>query len=192
MFRISIIIGLLLAVLLMVLDVILFRGGKQSAIAPPGRNRWIKLLVTLSYLTAGLFFILTAISAFFHRLIFGEAMTGYLMVLHLIVGMVFFTAATAAFIFTANRHVFTFGNRMGADETIRMPEKICFWGIITSALIMSIAIFLCMLKTFDSEIHQVLVNIHRYSGVVLAIMIMFYSYRRLRMTILSSKKSKTV
>jgi len=187
MFRISIIVGLFLAVIIITVDFFLTRKKSPRTYISPKGNRWIRLLTILSYLAAGLFFILTAISAFFHRLIFGQAMTGYLMVLHLIVGMVFFTATVAAVLLTANRHVFTIDD---CEKAVRLPDKICFWGIFVAALTMSAAILLCMMRIFNSEIHKILVTIHQYCAIILTILVIYYAYRRLRMKLSSAKDAK--
>jgi hypothetical protein len=171
MLRSLIIIGVLIAIALPLIDLALFRPARRSL--ANARLLRIERLIYLVFLVA---LLLQALSSFGMLLVGEPRMHGWMLILHMSVAGLFAVTLTALAILWAEQA--TFG-RPEADNRFFTGEKVAFWLTLVAGLATILSAMLGMMSWFGTPGQLALLNVHRYSALVLLICAIFQGYRLL-------------
>jgi hypothetical protein len=145
-----------------------FRG--QRRIKKSGPWSTIRKLI---YLLAVLCFLGLVITSFYPVLILKEAIQGYWLILHAVFAPVFVICLAGLAVMCAGNCSF---NKNGRP----LPQKICFWLIIILAPVVILSIVLSMFSFFGTGVQEFLLQLHRYSALLLTLIIIVYTYLVIR------------
>lgn len=155
----------------------------------------------LVYLLALLCFLILAITGFYPVLVLKEPIHGYWLILHATFAPVFAICLAGLAIMWAENCSFNKNDwpplqkalgRGTANETDikkscpergrgnRLLQKICFWLIILLALPVILSIVLSMFLLFGTEGQEFLLDTHRYSALLLALVAIVHTYLIIR------------
>jgi hypothetical protein len=171
MLRSLTIIGVLIAIALPLLDMALFRPGRRSL--ANARFARIERLIYLVFLLAVL---LQAISSFGMIMIGEPRMAGWMLILHMSVAGLFAVTLTALALLWAEQSTF---HRADADNRFFRGEKVAFWLTVASGFATITSAMLGMMTWFGTDGQLALLNVHRYSALILLICAVFQGYRLL-------------
>lgn len=163
-------IGLLVAIALPLWDLAMFRPGRRALAATP-RVFWIERLIYALFLIAVL---LMALSSF-GMILVGQSMHGWMLILHMSVAGMFAVALTALAVLWAEQASFT------RDPATRFytGEKVAFWLTVAAGFSTILSAMLGMMSWFGTVGQSILLDVHRYSALVLLIGAIFHGYRLL-------------
>jgi len=135
------------------------------------------------YLMSGFFFVLLALSGFISTLIFGEHLSGLLLILHVTAAPFFVLSLMLFLLFRAHFQQFdaadfsalkTFREKRKSAELKKLPvqtiDKLLFWLFAVIALPAILSMILSMYPFIGTDGQHWLLNIHRYSVLLLLIM----------------------
>ena len=162
-------IGLLVAIALPLWDLAMFRPGRRALASP--RVFWIERLIYVVFLVAVL---LMALSSF-GMILAGESMHGWMLIVHMSVAGMFAVALTALAILWAEQASF---NRDPATR-FYTGEKVAFWLTVAAGFSTILSAMLGMMSWFGTVGQSILLDVHRYSALVLLICAIFHGYRLL-------------
>ncbi len=155
----------------------------------------------LVYLLALLCFLVLVITGFYPVLVLEESIHGYWLILHTIFAPVFVICLAILAVMWAENYSFNkndwplmgkiFGGKTVNDTDIKkscqersrgniLLQKICFWLIIFLALPVILSIVLSMLPLFGTEGQELLLQLHRYSALLLALVVIVHTYLVIR------------
>ena len=141
----------------------------------------VSALRKLIYLLAMLCFLGLVITGFYPALFLQESITGYWLTLHTVFAPVFAAClALLAVMWAANC---TFNKDDWLYPRIRgngLLRKICFWLIVLLALPVILSIMLSMFSVFGTQGQNFLLQLHRYSALILALVIIVHTYLTIR------------
>jgi len=150
----------------------------------------IGILRKLLYLLALLCFLVLLITGFYPVLIRGEHLGGYLLMLHATFAPVFAACLAALAVMWADNCRFnkddwpwlqriikreTASNKPDT-ETHTLIQRICFWLIVVLALPVILSAVLSMFPLFGTRGQEFLLDTHRYSALLLALIIIVHTY----------------
>lgn len=151
------------------------------------------VLRKLVYLLALLCFIVLVITGFYPVLVKGEHLSGYLLMVHATFAPVFAACLAVLALMWADNCRFEksdwpwlqklLGKEPTAkpvDAKCRLGQKICFWLIVFLALPVILSIVLGMFPLFGTEDQEFLLNLHRYSTLLLAAAAILHTYLIIR------------
>ena len=140
---------------------------------------WVKNFL---YLTTLFLFSLMALSAFINVVFIGDDLTGLLLLIHVTVAPLFsiFLAVTIVVFAQANsfnkddfeQKTNTIGNKFRPNQ--KGYIKIVFWLIVFFSIPIMVSIVLSMFPLFGTEGQEILLNIHRYSTLIIFILFIFH------------------
>ncbi len=158
----------------------------------------VRVLRKLVYLLALLCFVVLAITGFFPLVAFGKHISGYLVMVHATFAPVLAVClAVLAVIWSPHCH-FTRGDcpwfdrlihratlARGADKdayskSSGLGQKITFWLIVILALPLMLSIVLSMFPLFGTHGQELLLNMHRYTALVFALVVIAHTYLMVR------------
>jgi hypothetical protein len=162
-------IGLLVAIALPLWDYAMFRPGRRSLAG--ARVFKVERLIYAVFLIAVL---LMALSSF-GMILVGESMHGWMLILHMSVAGMFAVALTALALLWAEQASFT------RDPATRFyaGEKVAFWLTVAAGFSTILSAMLGMMSWFGTVGQSILLDVHRYSALVLLICAIFHGYRLL-------------
>jgi cytochrome b subunit of formate dehydrogenase len=118
--------------------------------------------------------------------LFGVHLSGYLLMFHLVIGALFTLAVTIGAVIWAQQNLFnsqdwteiinTFTGKESSDNRIELYKKLCFWGITIFSLPAVCSIVFSMYKIFGTHGQEFLLNLHRYSTLVILILTVIYTF----------------
>ena len=163
-------IGLLVAIALPLWDLAMFRPGRRALAGAP-RLFWIERLIYAVFLIAVL---LMALSSF-GMILVGQSMHGWMLILHMSVAGLFAVMLTALAVLWAEQASFT------RDPATRFytGEKVAFWLTVAAGFSTILSAMLGMMSWFGTVGQSILLDVHRYSALVLLICAIFHGYRLL-------------
>jgi hypothetical protein len=142
----------------------LFRTQKLSSVGAIRR---------LIYLLALLCFLISVITSFYPVVVLGEPIYGYWLIMHVVFAPVSMVCLTVLAIMWAGKCSFE------KNDQLRL-QKICFWLIIILAPLVTLSIVLSMFSLFGTEVQEFLLQLHRYSALLLALIIIVHTYLIIR------------
>ncbi len=158
-----------------------FKGIKSlSSKDIPSKINWLK---NFFYLTTIFFFILMMLSAFINVIFIGDDLTGLLLLIHVTVAPLFSIFLAVTIILFAHSNNFNkndFSHYTENSNNIRNKPnrngylKITFWLIVFFSLPIMISIILSMFPIFGTEGEEYLLNIHRYSTLIILLLFIFH------------------
>jgi cytochrome b subunit of formate dehydrogenase len=152
----------------------------------------------LVYWVALLCFIVLAVTGFAQRLLLGEAISGYWLMLHATCAPVFAVCLALLALMWAPRCVFRWGDWPWLEGLIRrvikleadaaepasvgfnLGQKVTFWLIIILALPLILSIVSSMFPFFGTHWQELLLDTHRYSALLLALAVIVHTYLMIR------------
>ena len=150
----------------------------------------VKLMPRLKIDTARFGFVILAVTGFVPALILGEHSTGYLLMLHLTAAPVFAVSLVVLTLMWAHRCRFTqsdwrwllclmrreAASKKPYPESVDFGQKVFFWLIILFALPAILSITLSMFPLFGTGGQEFLSQTHRYSALLLALVVIVHTY----------------
>lgn len=147
----------------------------------------------LVYLLALLCFLILVITAFYPVLVLKEPIHGYWLMLHATFAPVFAICLAGLAVMWAGNCCFNKSDwpplqrvigREAVDNSVvkkyGLLRKICFWLIILLALPVILSIVLSMFPLFGTEGQEFLLQLHRYSALLLALIAIVHTYLVIR------------
>ena len=154
----------------------------------------IVILRKLVYLLVMLCFVILVFTGFYSSLVLGGRLCGYLLMVHTTAAGIF--AGCLAFLVLVWAHRYRFNEddwpwlvslirREAAKKKIlsgssELVQKICFWLIAVLALPVILSIILSMFAFFGTDAQEFLLNLHRYSALLLALAAIVHTYLIIR------------
>jgi cytochrome b subunit of formate dehydrogenase len=150
----------------------------------------IGILRKLVFLLALLCFVVLVVTGFYPVLIWGEHLTGWLLMIHATFAPVFAVCLAILAVMWADRCRFDKTDcpvlqRLIHGETATQEpaaggchaaQKVCFWLIVLLSLPLILSIVLSMFKLFGAEGQKFLLEVHRYSALFFALAAFVYLY----------------
>jgi cytochrome b subunit of formate dehydrogenase len=154
----------------------------------------VGILRKLVYLLALLCFVILLITGFYPVLIHGEHLSGYLLMVHATFAPVFAGCLAILAVMWAHNCRFNRGDwpwlqhiiqqEIAGNEAVTekqgLIQKICFWLIVVLALPVILSIVLSMFPLFGTKGQEFLLNMHRYSTLLLALVVIMHTYLIIR------------
>ena len=203
MFRIVSVIGFVITIVGIVCHYIAFSAGKGYRWRPIDILRKLVYLLTLLfleqrlsaigilrklvYLLVLLCFVVLALTGFYPTLILGKHLSGYLLMVHATFAPVFAGCVAVLAVMWAHNCRFdrdsikqeapnkTAGSATGSEK-YELGQKISFWLIVSLAVPLILSIVLSMFPLFGTDIQKLLLNLHRYSALLLAMAVIIHTY----------------
>ncbi|MHC4911693.1 MAG: cytochrome b/b6 domain-containing protein [Planctomycetota bacterium] len=158
-------------------------------------KKWslINFLRMLVYLVALVCFVVLVITGFYPVVFLGEHLSGYLLMVHATFAPVFAGCLAVLALMWADNCRFEKNDwpwlqkllhgesaAKPADAKCQLGQKICFWLIVLLALPVILSIVLGMLLPFGTGGQEFLLNLHRYSTLLLAAAAIVHTYLIIR------------
>ncbi len=153
----------------------------------------VGVLRRLIYLLALLCFVVLLITGFYPVLVYGEHLSGFLLMLHATFAPVFAACLAVLVVFWADncrfdKNYWPWLQRVLGREAVNkagvkkyeLLRKICFWLIILLALPVILSVVLSMFPFFATDGQEFLLNLHRYSALLLALAAIVHTYLVIR------------
>jgi len=153
----------------------------------------VAVLKRLVYLLALLCFVVLVITGFYPVLVHGEHLSGYLLMVHATFAPVLAGCLAVLALLWADRYRFDksdwpWPQKLLQQEATDRPtrakyrlwQKICFWLIIVLALPVILSIVLGMFLLFGTQGQEFLLDLHRYSALLLAVVAVVHTYLIIR------------
>jgi len=152
----------------------------------------------LVYLLALLCFVVLAVTGFYPTIILGEHISGYLVMVHATFAPIFAICLAVLALMWARNCRFAHNDwpwfqrivqrvtlvKIDAEEvqseSSGIGQKITFWLIIFLALPLILSIILSMYPLFGTHWQELLLNIHRYTALVFALVSIVHIYLEIR------------
>lgn len=154
---------------------------------PIGLFKFLKISTYLIFL-----FCITALtfSGFFHPIVLAKPLSGFLLVIHVSIAPVFAMSVAALSMLQAHLNRFNQKDYNNLTQIIRKtPEtdnsrgkkretllKLCFWSGIVLIVPLILSIVFSMYQYFGTRDQNFLLQLHRYSALLLVIVVGFHSY----------------
>ena len=155
----------------------------------PQKLTLIGVLRKLVYLLALLCFVVLFITGFFSKLVLGQTISGYWLMLHATFAPVFAICVAILAVMWAyncrfNKKYWPWLQKILQRETTNQDiphkyeffQKICFWIIVGLAVPLILSIILSMFPFFGTHWQELLANTHRYIAVVFAVAVVVHAY----------------
>ena len=162
------------------LPTLIFRGLKLDI---------INILRLLVYLAALFCFVILTVTGFYPPLVLGKPISGYMVMLHATVAPVFAVCVAILAVMWAHncrfdKNYFPWLQKLlqrqpvntDTGEKYELVQKAAFWLILILALPVILSIVMCMLPIFGTHGQEVLMDLHRYSALLLAMVIIVHTY----------------
>lgn len=154
---------------------------------------FVGVLRKLVYLLALLCFIVLVVTGFYPVLVRGEHLSGYLLMVHATFAPVFAGCLAVLALMCADNCRFDKSDwpwlqkllrkapvDKPADAKYQLVRKICFWLIVLLALPVILSIVLGMFPLFGTDGQEFLLNLHRYSVLLLTAAAILHTYLIIR------------
>jgi hypothetical protein len=133
----------------------------------------VGIIRRLVYLLALLCFLILVITSFYPVVVLKESIHGYWLILHAVFAPVFVICLSVLAIMWA-------GNCSFNKNDWSPMQKICFWLIIILAPLTILSIVLSMFSLFGTKGQEFLLQVHRYSALLLALIVIVHTYLIIR------------
>jgi hypothetical protein len=154
-------------------------------------QKWSLLgaLRKLIFLLAILCFLILVVTGFVPRVVFGTVISGWWLMIHATAAPVFAACIAMLAVLWADRNrldknYWPLLNRIlnRTPKSVTVPEKhelmlrICFWVVLTMSLPVILTAVVSMFPIFGTHGQEVLLQIHRYSTLLLSLFAIIYLY----------------
>jgi len=154
-------------------------------------QKWslIGTLRKLVFLLALLCFVVLAVTGFVPRVVFGEAISGYWLMVHATAAPVFAACVAVLAVLWADKNRFdksywSWLNKIvrhqprnaAAPEKYELKLKICFWAILVLSLPVIGSAVLSMFSLLGTHWQELCLQLHRYSTLLLSLFAIAYLY----------------
>lgn len=154
----------------------------------------VGVLRKLIYLLALLCFVVLAVTGFYPVLVMGEQISGYWLMLHATFAPIFAACLAVLAVMWASHCRFTRSdwpwlqrlirrvilpktdNTYLVDESSNPGQKITFWLIVILAMPLILSMVSSMFPLFGTKGQKLLFNMHRYSALLLALVVIVHTY----------------
>ena len=144
---------------------------------------------SMSVLTVTCIILLT-LTGFLPVIVFGKAISGVGLILHLIAAPIFAIGLAIKFIFMAEGSKFSkadlkylqtkLGNKSKRNKVDnRTWSKISFWLLLIAALVVIVSIATTMYPISGTHVQKILISLHGYSALIFIIIFCFHAYLKL-------------
>jgi len=123
-------------------------------------NRRFPLLDTLAGLVVGVCVVVLVVSGFINPLLFGEAVSGWLLMTHVLLGAVFAVALCGLIVFRAEECA-----AQGRPGRFNTGQKLAFWLLAAFGFCLVLTAGLVTLPVLGTCWQHTMVVIHRYAGL---------------------------
>jgi len=159
-----------------------------TLLLPEQRFGILGVLRKLVYFVALLCFVVLAVNGFYPSVVLGGPISGYWLMLQVTAGGVFAVFLAVLAVMWAHRCRFDKSDWQQlrrliwreASESSELGQKICFWLIILLALPVILSIVLSMFTLFGTGAQEFLLQLHRYSVLLLALVAIVHTYLIIR------------
>lgn len=171
-----------------------FRAGSRAetqaapAADQPGKGR-LAGLTRLAYLLTFIGFVILAVTGFGPLLFLARPLSGFPLMTHLVAAPVFAVGLAYLTFMWANHHRFELGEWQGVKLLRReagdgggppgrftFGEKVSFWLVILLALPVILSTVLSMFPLFGTDGQEWLLDVHRYSALLLVMAVLVHTY----------------
>jgi cytochrome b subunit of formate dehydrogenase len=155
----------------------------------PQKLSLVGVLRKLVYLLAMLCFVVLFVTGFFSKLIFGETISGYWLMLHATFAPVFAICVAILSVMWAhncrlNKKYWPWLQKiiqrevtnMAVPEKHELAQKLSFWLIVVLSVPLILSIMLSMFLLFGTYWQQLLADTHRYIAIVFALAVVIHTY----------------
>jgi len=150
----------------------------------------LDILKKLVCLLTLLCFVVLAVNGFYPSLILGKPISGYWLMLQVTAGVVFACCLAVLTLMWAHHYRFNendwqrlqhllrreTASKKLPSERFRLGQKIAFWLIVLLALPVILSIVLSMFTLFGTGAQEFLLQLHRYSVLLLALFAIVHTY----------------
>lgn len=157
----------------------------------------LETIKKLVYLVTVPLFLITAITGFFSKLVLGETISGYWLMLHATFATAFAPCLAVAALLWVNNLRFDRGDRTLLEQIyyrvvrrisglkitaeplggyFRFGQKTLFWLIVLLAQPLILSVVLVMFPIFEAGRQKLFWNIHRYTALVFALVAIIHTY----------------
>jgi cytochrome b subunit of formate dehydrogenase len=153
----------------------------------------VGILRKLLYLLALVCFVVLVVTGFYPRLVLGRSIYGYWIMLHTTAAGVFSVCLAVLAVMWADncrfdKNYWPWLQRLlrrepvnkASGERYELAQRICFWLIILLALPVILSVVSTMFPFFGTNWQELLLNIHRYGALSLALIIIVHTYLMVR------------
>ena len=157
----------------------------------------IGVLRKLVYLLTLFCFVVLVVTGFYRPLVLDEPISGYLMMLHATFAPVFAACLAVLAVMWAHNCRFNESdwpwllriirlvrqepaNQESPAEKSELGQKICFWLIMLLALPLVLSVVLSMFRFFGTQWQEFLLNLHRYTALLLVLVAIVHTYLIIR------------
>ena len=172
MLRMLILLGLLIAIALPLIDAAMFRPRRKALSSPLLRG---ERLIYLVFVVAVALMALSSLG----MLVVGQRMHRWMLILHMTVAPLFAIAVTGLALLWAEQNTLERAAETGLAARFHPGEKLAFWVVVVTGLLTIATAMLGMMSWYGSDAQEVLLDVHRYSALVLLIATVFHAYRLL-------------
>ncbi len=154
-------------------------------------QKWslLGVLRKLVFLLAILCFVILAVTGFVPRVVLGGALSGWWLMIHATAAPIFAACVAILAVLWAdrnrlNKNYWPLLNRIVgrnpkstvAPEKHELKLRICFWVVLTMSLPVILSAVVSMFPIFGTHGQEVLLQIHRYSTLLLSLFAIIYLY----------------
>ena len=138
-------------------------------------------------------FVVLFVTGFYQPLVTGEHICGFLIMIHATAAPVFAVFIAILAVMWAGNCVFDKNYWPWLTKLLqRQPKsdlkpqryefllKLCFWAILVLALPLILSIVLSMFKIFGTSMQELFLDVHRYTSLATAIVIILHTYLMIR------------
>ena len=136
------------------------------------------ILKKISYFFAVISVLILAYTGFIPYFIYGEPISGFLLIIHVAVSPVFAVCMTVLILLGAHEHRFNTPGQQRLSKNVRSKKgknsistkkpslKVCFWLIVLLTIVVMGSIILSMYRIFGTRGQEILLTIHLVSSIL--------------------------
>ena len=161
---------------------------------PERKHSFLGIVKKILYLLALLCGVILFVTGFYPRLVLDETIGGYFMMVHSTAAPIFAVCVAFLGLFWAHQNRFKWAdwpwlrkfmshfvdmskeNTESKQEIFCLGAKICFWAILSVAIVVILSIIASMFKLFGTEGQEILMVMHRYGGLLLVMFGILHFY----------------
>ena len=173
MLRMLIVLGLLIAIALPLIDAAVFRPRRRALAGSPLLKS--ERLIYFVFVFAVALMALSSLG----MLAVGQRMHRWMLILHMTIAPLFAIAVTALALLWGEQNALERAADTGTPARFHAGEKFAFWVVVLTGLATTATAMLLMMSWYGSHAQETLLDLHRYSALILLVATAFHAYRLL-------------